>query len=71
VVVDRGAVPHRLDLLPRRPCPSVPAAGGPAVDGAVFFAGSLLFTAAAALQWLETINANRGPAQTPDGAGGC
>jgi hypothetical protein len=37
---------------------------GPAADGAVFFAGSLLFTSAAFLQWLETINANRGPAQT-------
>jgi hypothetical protein len=36
---------------------------GPTADGAVFFAGSLLFTSAAALQWLETINADRGPAQ--------
>jgi hypothetical protein len=35
---------------------------GAAVDGAVFFVGSLLFTSAALLQWLETINANRGPA---------
>jgi len=37
---------------------------GPAVDGMVFFAGSLLFTSAAFLQWLETINANRGPEPT-------
>ena len=37
---------------------------GPAVDGTVFFAGSLLFTSAAFLQWLETINANRGPEPT-------
>jgi len=37
---------------------------GPAVDGTVFFAGSLLFTSAALLQWLETINANRGPEPT-------
>jgi hypothetical protein len=36
---------------------------GPVADGAVFFVGSLLFTSAAALQWLETINANRDPAQ--------
>jgi hypothetical protein len=28
----------------------------------VFFVGSLLFTSAAALQWLETINADPGPA---------
>ncbi len=34
---------------------------GPAVDGAVFFVGSLLFTSAAALQWFETINADAGP----------
>ena len=46
------------------PVPAFLQLVGPAVDGAVFFAGSLLFTAAAALQWLETINANRGPAQT-------
>ncbi|GIE58125.1 hypothetical protein BJY16_006479 [Actinoplanes octamycinicus] len=34
---------------------------GPAADGLVFFVGSILFTAAAGLQWLETINAERGP----------
>ena len=34
----------------------------PSVDEAVFFMGSLLFTSAATLQWLETVNANRGPA---------
>jgi hypothetical protein len=33
---------------------------GAGADAAVFFAGSLLFTAAAALQYLETINADRG-----------
>jgi hypothetical protein len=37
---------------------------GPVADGVVFFVGSLLFTSAAFLQWLETINANRGPAHT-------
>lgn len=36
---------------------------GPAADGVVFFVGSLLFTSAAALQWLETINTNRDPAR--------
>ena len=35
--------------------------GAPA-DAAVFFAGSLFFTSAAALQYLETVNADRGPA---------
>jgi hypothetical protein len=34
---------------------------GAAADAAVFFAGSLFFTAAAALQYLETVNADRGP----------
>jgi hypothetical protein len=34
---------------------------GPETDGAVFFVGSILFTSAAALQWLETINADPGP----------
>ena len=38
---------------------------GPAADGVVFFVGSLLFTSAAALQWLETINTNRDPAGCP------
>jgi hypothetical protein len=32
---------------------------GPQTDGAVFFLGSLLFTAAAALQWRATIDAGR------------
>jgi hypothetical protein len=36
---------------------------GAGADAAVFFLGSLLFTAAAALQYLETINADRGPAR--------
>ncbi|MGH8823707.1 MAG: hypothetical protein ACRDVN_04440 [Jiangellaceae bacterium] len=34
---------------------------GPEADAAVFFGGSLLFTSAATLQWLETINADPGP----------
>jgi hypothetical protein len=45
------------------PIPAFLRLVGPAVDGAVFFAGSLLFTSAATLQWLETVNADRGPAQ--------
>jgi hypothetical protein len=34
---------------------------GPEVDGAVFFVGSLLFTSAATLQWLQTINPDLPP----------
>jgi hypothetical protein len=34
---------------------------GGTADGTTFFVGSLLFTSAAALQWLETINADRTP----------
>ena len=34
---------------------------GPTADGVTFFVGSVFFTAAATLQWLETINAGRGP----------
>jgi hypothetical protein len=33
---------------------------GPVADGVVFFVGSLLFTSAATLQWLQTINADGG-----------
>ena len=35
---------------------------GTGADAAVFFAGSLFFTTAAALQYLEAVNADRGPA---------
>jgi hypothetical protein len=35
---------------------------GSGPDGLVFFVGSIFFTSAAALQWLETINADPGPA---------
>jgi hypothetical protein len=34
---------------------------GSGVDGVVFFVGSIFFTSAAFLQWLETINADPGP----------
>lgn len=34
---------------------------GTAADATVFFVGSIFFTSAAALLWLETINADRGP----------
>jgi hypothetical protein len=34
---------------------------GGSADGTTFFVGSVLFTLAAALQWLETINADRAP----------
>ena len=40
---------------------------GPQTDGIVFFVGSLLFTSAAALQWLETLNADRGPGAGREG----
>lgn len=49
------------------PIPAFLRLVGPVADGAVFFVGSLLFTSAAALQWLETINASRGPDQAPGG----
>ena len=35
---------------------------GSAADGLVFFVGSVFFTSAAMLQYLETVNADRGPA---------
>ncbi len=41
---------------------------GAHTDALVFFVGSVLFTAAAALQWLETINADREPAASTGGA---
>jgi len=34
---------------------------GAAADGMVFFVGSIFFTSASTLQWLETINADPGP----------
>jgi hypothetical protein len=34
---------------------------GSAADGVIFFVGSIFFTSAATLQWLETINADPGP----------
>jgi hypothetical protein len=50
-----GPLPAFLDLV-----------GGQA-DAVVFFVGSLFFTAAAALQWLETVNADRGPSSAAAG----
>jgi len=43
------------------PFPGFVEAVGSSVDGIVFFVGSIFFTSAAMLQWLETINADRGP----------
>ncbi|MEU4564339.1 hypothetical protein AB0F72_38655 [Actinoplanes sp. NPDC023936] len=43
------------------PIPAFARLVGPGVDGLVFFVGSLLFTTAAGLQWLETINSGREP----------
>ncbi len=45
------------------PFPGFVALVGSGADAAVFFAGSLFFTSAAALQYLETVNADRGPAR--------
>jgi hypothetical protein len=44
------------------PFPGFEQLVGSGVDGLVFFVGSIFFTTAAALQWLETINADPGPA---------
>ncbi len=40
---------------------------GDQADGAVFFVGSLFFTSAAVLQWLETINTDAGPGAGREG----
>ena len=45
------------------PFPGFVEAVGSSVDGVVFFVGSIFFTSAAALQCVETFNADRGPAQ--------
>lgn len=42
------------------PFPGFVTVVGSAADGAVFFAGSIAFTSAALLQYLETVNADRG-----------
>src|SRR3954454_188445 len=44
------------------PFPGFVSLAGAAADAAVFFAGSLFFTSAAALQYLEAVNADRAPA---------
>lgn len=43
------------------PFPGFEQLVGSGADGMVFFVGSIFFTSAAALQWLETINADPGP----------
>lgn len=43
------------------PLPGFVELVGSGVDGMVFFVGSVFFTSAAALQCLETFNADRGP----------
>ncbi|WIN00515.1 hypothetical protein ACTOB_004227 [Actinoplanes oblitus] len=49
------------------PLPAFLRLAGPAADGTVFFVGSLLFTSAAGLQWLETINTSRAPGRPAAG----
>jgi hypothetical protein len=44
------------------PFPGFEQLVGSGADGMVFFVGSIFFTSAAFLQWLETINADPGPA---------
>ena len=44
------------------PFPGFEQLVGSGPDGMVFFVGSIFFTSAATLQWLETINADPGPA---------
>ena len=43
------------------PLPAFLELVGGRTDSTVFFVGSIFFTSAATLQWLETINADRGP----------
>ena len=43
------------------PFPGFVSLVGAETDGVVFFVGSMLFTVAAVIQWLEAINADRGP----------
>ena len=43
------------------PLPAFLEQVGGQTDSTVFFVGSIFFTSAATLQWLETINADRGP----------
>jgi hypothetical protein len=50
------------------PLPFFLDAVGATVDAWVFFVGSLFFTAAAVLQWLETINADAGPGGSSHGS---
>ncbi|MGH3333067.1 MAG: hypothetical protein ACRDPJ_17360, partial [Nocardioidaceae bacterium] len=41
---------------------------GPQTDGSVFFVGSVFFTSAATVQWLETVNADRLPGSRAEGS---
>jgi YrhK-like protein len=49
------------------PLPFFLDAVGPQADAWVFFVGSVFFTCAATLQWLETVNADPGPVTTSRG----
>lgn len=48
------------------PLPAFLEQVGAQTDSTVFFVGSIFFTSAATLQWLETINADRGPGSTDE-----
>lgn len=49
------------------PLPAFLELVGQQTDSSVFFVGSLFFTTAAALQWLETVNADQGPGAPREG----
>ena len=50
------------------PLPFFVEQAGASTDGVVFFVGSIFFTSAATLQWLETINTDRVPASSSEGS---
>ena len=60
-LVDRCAVRDRRDLFHGRAVPGFVDAVGPHADAVVFFVGSIFFTSAAFLQFLQTVNAPRLP----------
>ena len=67
LVVDSRALRRRLDVLPRRAAPRLPPGGRAPGGRRGVLRGLALFTSAASLQWLETVNADRGPGPRPRG----
>ena len=58
LLVDRRPFRDRLDVFPGGPFPGFVELVGSAVDGVVFFVGSIFFTSAAALQFVDACNVN-------------